>query len=636
MTRTKDLAQTVLLVPLPKKAKNVSSTIDMSIGSFLERCGFWLEFRGLIGQRLMTVGMRLEENSLSKAYFYVNDEDQIVFCTPVNCLVHTRTDGLKITILFQMYDCYGIDLVCPDGESFALMNGQLGLCAKVSVLSDDPFEVTNALFLRQFGSKMELFVSSERLAPMFPFEKSREARETWMKRTESQNRGYFTDVRDVSIMFYSWNVAEHTPEQADPESTKWVFKQSVDVVCLTLQEIDFTASAVIFGGSRMCKLWADFFIDIAVPCGYEIVRYDSLGSVFTAVFKKKEAKVCDHDVKPLRLGVNGWTANKAALISHFDVEGVNFGFVGVHLSAHEEYFDRRNEEMREIGDVLDSLPLDFSIIAGDLNYRVELPYQIAVDQLQSDNIAFLASHDQFARYRQSQGSKFQEAEIKFKPTYRFDPDCDVYDTSKKQRVPSWTDRVIVKTAGPWLPLQQDSLVFESDIVRHMDLKVEFQGTSNFSLDEPHPTWPSPPECIEYTSRQDVRLSDHRPVYAIYRFKVPQVNETRRSHFEEVRKLKYEDLISLSIPRCHVEPQSFKIDTQAEVVISNVSCAICTWKLNICPPGVTIQPTKGIIMPGGSSQVTVTCENAVAGIQVVMLDVEGGSPIIFEFSKDDMH
>ena len=38
---------------------------------------------------------------------------------------------------------------------------------------------------------------------------------------------------------------------------------------------------------------------------------------------------------------------------------------------------------------------------------------------------------------------FVEAERAFPPTYKFDKRSDVYDTSEKRRVPSWTDRVLV-------------------------------------------------------------------------------------------------------------------------------------------------------------------------------------------------
>jgi len=41
-------------------------------------------------------------------------------------------------------------------------------------------------------------------------------------------------------------------------------------------------------------------------------------------------------------------------------------------------------------------------------------------------------------------ARLKEGKLNFKPTFKYDDDCDVYDTSKKLRVPSWTDRILYK------------------------------------------------------------------------------------------------------------------------------------------------------------------------------------------------
>ena len=83
----------------------------------------------------------------------------------------------------------------------------------------------------------------------------------------------------------------------------------------------------------------------------------------------------------------------------------------------------------------------------------------------------LLRHDQLLRTI-SEGQAFPdfaEAEISFPPTFKFDKGTRDYDTSHKNRIPAYTDRILFKPNGV--------------------------------------------QVIEYDSVQDAVHSDHRPVYA---------------------------------------------------------------------------------------------------------------------------
>jgi hypothetical protein len=68
--------------------------------------------------------------------------------------------------------------------------------------------------------------------------------------------------------------------------------------------------------------------------------------------------------------------------------------------------------------------------------------------------------------------------LQYKPSYKYDSQSDQYDTSQKQRVPAWTDRVLYKG----------------------DCDLEY-----------------------YCCRQLERLSDHRPVLAKLRCNITSVD-----------------------------------------------------------------------------------------------------------------
>eukprot|EP00002_Diphylleia_rotans_P040821 TRINITY_DN9777_c0_g1_i3.p1 TRINITY_DN9777_c0_g1~~TRINITY_DN9777_c0_g1_i3.p1 ORF type:complete len:125 (-),score=24.31 TRINITY_DN9777_c0_g1_i3:47-421(-) len=120
---------------------------------------------------------------------------------------------------------------------------------------------------------------------------------------------------------------------------------------------------------------------------------------------------------------------------------------------------------------------------GDLNYRINGNRAAVLAALDDGLFEVLQSNDQLTIQRK-QGSIFEgftEAPVQFRPTYKYDIGSADFDSTKKQRVPSWTDRIL------------------------------FNETKR--LNGGGPTI----ECIAYSSFQEITVSDHRPVFAVLSF-----------------------------------------------------------------------------------------------------------------------
>lgn len=52
---------------------------------------------------------------------------------------------------------------------------------------------------------------------------------------------------------------------------------------------------------------------------------------------------------------------------------------------------------------------------------------------------------------------YSEGPLLFRPTYKYDNNSDEYDTSEKQRVPAWTDRILTlgRNVSLVAPARQD-------------------------------------------------------------------------------------------------------------------------------------------------------------------------------------
>jgi Phosphatidylinositol 5-phosphate phosphatase len=96
--------------------------------------------------------------------------------------------------------------------------------------------------------------------------------------------------------------------------------------------------------------------------------------------------------------------------------------------------------------------LDYKFLCGDTNFRISYgnaETRIAIDEyinyMNSGKVEeakgildMLLTYDQLNQSKESEVlQKYQEGKITFLPTYKYDANSNVYDTSKKQRTPSW-------------------------------------------------------------------------------------------------------------------------------------------------------------------------------------------------------
>uniref|UniRef100_A0A673UJJ0 phosphatidylinositol-3,4,5-trisphosphate 5-phosphatase n=1 Tax=Suricata suricatta TaxID=37032 RepID=A0A673UJJ0_SURSU len=232
---------------------------------------------------------------------------------------------------------------------------------------------------------------------------------------------------------------------------------------------------------------------------FKTIAIHTLWNIRIVVLAKPEhenriSHICTDNVKT---GIANTLGNKGAVGVSFMFNGTSLGFVNSHLTSGSEKKLRRNQNYMNILRFLalgDKKLSPFNIThrfthlfwLGDLNYRVDLPTweaETIIQKIKQQQYADLLSHDQLLMERKEQKVflHFEEEEITFAPTYRFERltrDKYAYTKQKatgmKYNLPSWCDRVLWKS----YPLVH--------VV-----------------------------CQSYGSTSDIMTSDHSPVFATF-------------------------------------------------------------------------------------------------------------------------
>ncbi|NXG41044.1 SHIP1 phosphatase, partial [Psilopogon haemacephalus] len=203
---------------------------------------------------------------------------------------------------------------------------------------------------------------------------------------------------------------------------------------------------------------------------FKVIAIHTLWNIRIVVLAKPEhenriSHICTDNVKT---GIANTLGNKGAVGVSFMFNGTSFGFVNSHLTSGSEKKHRRNQNYMNILRFLtlgDKKLSPFNIThrfthlfwLGDLNYRVEQPPSEAeniIQKIRQQQYPELLAFDQLLIERKDQKVflHFEEEEITFAPTYRFERGTrEKYAYTKqkatgmKYNLPSWCDRVLWKS-----------------------------------------------------------------------------------------------------------------------------------------------------------------------------------------------
>jgi len=277
-------------------------------------------------------------------------------------------------------------------------------------------------------------------------------------------------------MITTWNVDGFEPSKS-VDLTKDLLNieenPPPDLMIIGLQEIVDLKSiknVMVPNNEKLTVTWQNFFLyqfKQKFMENYIFISSKNLVGILLMVFANERIKnrITKVEYDSVKCGVMNKLGNKGAIIIRFRLDDTSLCFVNCHLVAGHKKMDERVNNINDIHwkafqkegvgkkkeEKIENV--DYKFLFGDLNFRINLPnpdvrttleafqYAVCKNDLMTgfELLKPLLEKDQLNMSRNvcEYLEKYQEGSIMFAPTYKYDVNTDVYDTSKKQRVPAW-------------------------------------------------------------------------------------------------------------------------------------------------------------------------------------------------------
>lgn len=455
------------------------------------------------------------------------------------------------------------------------------------------------------------------------------ARESHIRHQMALREDSYTDIHEFLVFAGTWNVNGRSPTVGLAEWLS-VDEDPPDVYGIGFQELDLNTETFLFNNTPKEQEWLNAVLNGIHPkAKYQKVRLVRLVGMMLIVLvqEKHLAYIRNTAVDTVGTGIMNKMGNKGAVSVRLELHNTSICFVNAHMAAHMDELERRNEDhdcilqRTSFHTNINSPPKtikdhDHIYFIGDMNYRIN-PCDLDVRELaRSGQFKALLEYEQLLQQKKSNRifHKFNEGEITFKPTFKYDVDSDEWDSSEKAREPAWCDRIL------WYGDSIKQLVYRS-----------------------HPS---------------LKISDHKPVSATFVSGIKVIDTRRyRRIYEEVMKkldkLENEFLPQVTVDTTEVilEPVKFLQPQTKYLTIANTGQVPVQFefikKLNdttYCKPWLSIRPYINFIVPGDKCDVALevlvdkkTAAHLNSGhdklYDILVLHLDGGKDLFITITGD---
>ena len=351
-------------------------------------------------------------------------------------------------------------------------------------------------------------------------------RDAWIYKQIRSRQEEFTQYKQGRIFVGTWNV---NAKGKDESLSSWLCADwhqhgPPDIVVVGFQEmVDLNAVNVAVENKSQSR--SAFWIDRIRTTlnsrqntqgdpsrSYTELATKYLVGLLVCVFVKAphRPRVKYVHTDSVGVGVMGVMGNKGCVSIRLQFYDSTLCFTCLHLAAHRENVTGRNADFAnvynktsfEIGNeaVQEMIQLgsmsqwamgtasvgvpdhDLVFWFGDLNYRVDesIPTERVLELSNAGMLEELIMHDQLNIERAAGRvfHDFDEGQLQFKPTYKYQPGTDMYEQrpDKKLRAPAWCDRILWLAQEPGHVAQLNYLRSELNCSDHKPVMSTFLVT----------------------------------------------------------------------------------------------------------------------------------------------------------------